>query len=245
MLAFVYYIYTCFDPSKFKLLFSNTWKFRQIHHKMKSEVSAVTRVVDKNKGIDKGKGVTWAVSVSEKDSFSSTKAAPFSRWKKGIAVTDFVLRLGAIGAAMGSAVTMGTNEEQLPFFTQFLQFHAQWSDFPVFQFFVFANGVISGYAILSLPFSYVCIVQPHAVRPRLLLMTFDTVMMGLISVAAAGAAAIVYVGHNGSQDANWMAFCQGFTNFCQAASEAVVLSFVAAAFFLCLVPLSALALKSN
>jgi len=70
-------------------------------------------------------------------------------------------------------------------------------------------------------------------------------MMGLISVAAAGAAAIVYVGHNGSQDANWMAFCQGFTNFCQAASEAVVLSFVAAAFFLCLVPLSALALKSN
>ncbi|KHN01909.1 Casparian strip membrane protein 5 [Glycine soja] len=138
---------------------------------------------------------------------------------------------------MGSAVTMGTNEEQLPFFTQFLQFHAQ--------FFVFANGVISGYAILSLPFSYVCIVQPHAVRPRLLLMTFDTVMMGLISVAAAGAAAIVYVGHNGSQDANWMAFCQGFTNFCQAASEAVVLSFVAAAFFLCLVPLSALALKSN
>lgn len=50
---------------------------------------------------------------------------------------------------------------------------------------------------------------------------------------------------NISDEANWMAFCHGFTNFCQAASEAVVLSFVAAAFFLCLVPVSALALKRD
>ncbi|RDX68432.1 hypothetical protein CR513_52585, partial [Mucuna pruriens] len=126
------------------------------------------------KGSEKGKGVTWAVPVSE-DSVSSRKGALITRWKKGIAITDFVLRLGAIGAAMGSAVTMGNNEEQLPFFTQFLQFHAQWNDFPVFGFFVMANGVISGYAFLTLPFSYVCIVRPHAVGPRLLLMTMDTV----------------------------------------------------------------------
>ncbi|XP_027351213.1 casparian strip membrane protein 4-like [Abrus precatorius] len=146
---------------------------------------------------------------------------------------------------MGSAVTMGTNEEQLPFFTQFLQFHAQWSQFPMFGFFVIANGVISGYAVLSLPFSYVCIVRPHAVGPRLLLVSFDTVMMGLITGAASSAAAIVYLGHNGSAEANWMAFCQGFTNFCQAASEAVVTSFVAALFFMCLLSLSALALRRN
>ncbi|TKY63134.1 Casparian strip membrane protein 5 [Spatholobus suberectus] len=205
------------------------------------EVSAVTKV--EKKGTDKRKGVTWANPVSE-DSVP-TKAAPISRWKKGIAITDFVLRLGVIGAAMGSAVTMGTNEEQLPFFTQFLQFHAQWSQFPMFQFFVMANGVISGYTVLTLPFSYVCIVRPNALAPRLLLVTMDTVMMGLINTAASAAAAIVYVGHNGSREPNWMAFCQGYNNFCQAASQAVVTSFVAAVFFLCLVSLSALALKRN
>ncbi|KAL2320239.1 hypothetical protein Fmac_029208 [Flemingia macrophylla] len=212
------------------------------------EVSAVEK---KKKSIEKGKGVTWAVPVSEDSSSVSTNSKGMvvplrlRRWKKGVAITDFVLRLGAIGAAMGAAVSMGTNEEQLPFFTQFLQFHAQWSYFPVFGFFVMANGVISGYAVLTLPFSYVCIVRPHAVPPRLLLMIMDTVMMGLITAAASAGAAIVYVGHNGSPEANWMAFCQGFTNFCQTASEAVVISFVAAVFFLCLVSLSALALIKN
>ena len=69
--------------------------------------------------------------------------------------------------------------------------------------------------------------------------------MGLVTAGASAAAGIVYLSHNGSQDANWMAICQGYTNFCQTASEAVVLSFVAAVFFMCLVPLSALALKRN
>ncbi|KAK7338406.1 hypothetical protein VNO77_19013 [Canavalia gladiata] len=193
---------------------------------------------------EKGKGVTWAVPVSE-DSISTKSAvsSSFPRWKKGIAITDFVLRLGAIGAAMGSAVTMGTNEEQLPFFTQFLQFHAQWNQFPMFGFFVIANGVISGYAILSLPFSYACIVRPKAVAPRLLLVTFDTVMTGLITAAASAAAAIVYLGHNGSEEPNWMAFCSGFKNFCQAASQAVVTSFIASLFMISLVSLSPFALK--
>ncbi|KAK7395714.1 hypothetical protein VNO78_16281 [Psophocarpus tetragonolobus] len=197
------------------------------------------------KGSEKGKSVTWATPRVSEDSISTKVEAPTSRWKKGIAITDLVLRLGAIGATIGSAVTMGSNEEQLPFFTQFFQFHAQWSQFPMFQFFVVANGFISGYAVITLPLSYVCIVRPLAVAPRLLLLTMDTVMMGLISAAASAAAAIVYVGHNGSREPNWIAFCQGFTNFCQTASLAVISSFVAAVFFLCLVSLSALALVRN
>ncbi|KAK7262911.1 hypothetical protein RJT34_30492 [Clitoria ternatea] len=207
----------------------------------KGSVSAVTMV--ETKANEKGKGVTWAVPVSVDSSVFTKDKLP--KWKKGIAITDFMLRLGVIGAAMGSAVTMGTNEEMLSFFTQFLQFHAQWNNFPMFQFFVVANGVVSGYSILALPFSYVCIVRPNAVGPRLLLFTFDTVMMGLITASASMAAAIVYVGHNGSREANWMAFCQGFTNFCQVGSEAVVISFVGAIFLLSLVLLSPVALIRN
>ncbi|KAK7257609.1 hypothetical protein RIF29_31693 [Crotalaria pallida] len=207
------------------------------------DATAVTIPETKDKG--KGKAVTWAAPPSVYS--VSTKAEPSPRpgWKKGVAITDFVLRLGAIGAAMASAVTMGNNEEMLPFFTQFLQFHAQWNEFPMFQFFVVANGVISGYMILALPFSYVCIVRPHAVGPRLSLMILDIVMMGVVTGGASSAAAIVYLFHNGSQDANWIAICQGFSNFCKAASQAVVTSFVAAVFLMCLVSLSALALIRN
>ncbi|KAI4334211.1 hypothetical protein L6164_018927 [Bauhinia variegata] len=197
-----------------------------------------------SKGKDKGKAVDWADPP-----VVFTKATPVplpgQRWKKGVAIADFVLRLGAIGAAMGSAANMGTNEEQLPFFTQFLQFHAQWNVFPMFQFFVVANGVVSGYVVLSLPFSLVCIFRPQAVAPRFLLVTLDMVMMALVTAAAASSAAIVYLAHNGSQDANWMAICQQYTQFCSNASQAVVTSFLAATFLTCLIFLSTLALKRN
>lgn len=54
-------------------------------------------------------------------------------WKRGLAVFDFVLRLGALGAALGAAAAMGTSDETLPFFTQFFQFEASYDDLPTFQ----------------------------------------------------------------------------------------------------------------
>ncbi|KAL1325453.1 hypothetical protein HN51_035526 [Arachis hypogaea] len=217
------------------------------------ENEVATVAITKPKDSAKGKSVKWGAPISTDQSSSSVSAksvaalprSPAARWRKGVAIADFVLRLGVIGAAIGATVLMGNNEEVLPFFTQFLQFHAQWSDFPMFQFLVVATGVISGYAVLCLPFSYVCIVRPYALGLRLLLMILDIVMMGLITTAAAAGGGIVYLSHNGSQHANWIAICQGYANFCQTASESVVLSFVAAFFFMCLVPLSALALKRN
>lgn len=66
----------------------------------------------------------------------STKATPPPRggWKKGVAIFDFVLRLAALGAALGATATMGTTDETLPFFTQFFQFQAEYDDFEVFMY---------------------------------------------------------------------------------------------------------------
>lgn len=215
------------------------------HSGKDSEAKAATTMPESKRTNGKGKAVAGAAPPSATQ--VSTKATPLPRggWKKGVAIIDFILRLGAIGAALGAAVLMGTNEQILPFFTQFLQFHAQWNDFPMFEFFVVANGAAGGYVILSLPFSIVCIVRPLAVGPRLLLVVLDTVMMALVIAAASSAAAVVYLAHNGSQDANWIAVCQQFTNFCQVSSEAVVVSFIAAIFFACLIVVSSLALKRN
>ncbi|KAM3010930.1 hypothetical protein FF2_029693 [Malus domestica] len=97
-------------------------------------------------------------------------------WKKGLAIIDIVLRLGAGSAAVAAAYTAGNTEQILPFFTQFFQFHAQYNDLPTFTFFVVANAVAVGYIGFSLPFSIICVIRPHAIGPRLLLVILDTVI---------------------------------------------------------------------
>ncbi|RVX11794.1 Casparian strip membrane protein 1 [Vitis vinifera] len=168
-----------------------------------------------------------------------------SRWKKGLAIFDFLLRLAAIAATLAAATTMGTTDETLPFFTQFFQFQASFDDLPAFMFFVVATAIASGYLALSLPFSLVSIFRPHAQGIRLLLIISDTVMLALTTAGAASATAIVYLAHNGDSSANWIAICQQFTDFCQSVSGAVVASFIAVVIFMLLVMMSALALRKH
>nr|GMD56085.1 casparian strip membrane protein 2-like [Ipomoea batatas] len=112
---------------------------------------------------------------------ATTKATPLhpqvggGGWRRGVAVLDFILRLCALVAALAAAVTMATSDQSLPFFSQFFQFQASYDDLPAFPYFVVANGIASGYLVLSLPFSIICIVRPHLVGPRLLLFILDTV----------------------------------------------------------------------
>ncbi|KAJ6300235.1 hypothetical protein OIU76_021102 [Salix suchowensis] len=112
-----------------------------------------------------------AVDMPESSSVSKGKApliaAPMNKkggYKKGVAIFDFILRLAAIVTALAAAASMGTSDETLPFFTQF------------FQFFVIAMAIVAGYLVLSLPFSIVAIVRPHAAGPRLLLLILDTLL---------------------------------------------------------------------
>ena len=58
-------------------------------------------------------------------------------WKRGVAIFDFLLRLGAIITTLAAAATMGTSDETLPFFTQFFQFQASYDDLPTFQCVIF------------------------------------------------------------------------------------------------------------
>ncbi|KAJ8754788.1 hypothetical protein K2173_012177 [Erythroxylum novogranatense] len=163
--------------------------------------------------------------------------------KKGIAIFDFLLRLGGLSAALAAAATMGTSDETLPFFTQFFQFQASYDDLPPFQFFVIAMAIVGGYLVLSLPFSVVSIIRPNAVGPRFLLLILDTVALTLNTAASAAAAAIVYLAHNGNSSANWLAICLQFGDFCQKASGAVVASFVSVIVFVFLVVMSGLAIR--
>ncbi|KAL3850283.1 hypothetical protein ACJIZ3_012165 [Penstemon smallii] len=177
---------------------------------------------------------------------ATTKAmARKGGWKRGVAIFDFILRICALVAALAATTTMGTTDQTLPFFTQFFQFQASYDDLPAFTFFVVANAIASGYLVLSLPFSIVGIVRPHAAGIKLMLLIFDILLVAFTSAAAAAAAAIVYLAHNGNSKTNWFAICQQFNDFCQRISGAVVASFIAAFIFIFLVMLSAVALRKH
>ncbi|XP_010516820.1 PREDICTED: casparian strip membrane protein 1-like [Camelina sativa] len=185
------------------------------------------------------------VVVDAKKKKGFVAAAAGGGAKRGLAIFDFLLRLGAIAVSIGAASVMYTAEETLPFFTQFLQFQAGYDDLPAFQYFVIAVAIVASYLVLSLPFSIIAIIRPLAVAPRLILLIFDTLVVTLNTSAAAAAASIVYLAHNGNQSTNWLPICQQFGDFCQNVSTAVVAASIAILFFIVLIIISAVALKRH
>ncbi|KAL4591748.1 hypothetical protein LXL04_004719 [Taraxacum kok-saghyz] len=175
----------------------------------------------------------------------TAKLSPGSRWKRGLGIIDFILRVCAFAASLAAAIAMGTTSQQLPFFTQFFQFKADYTDLPAFTFFVIANAVAGAYLVLSLPFSIVCIVRPHIVGARLMLLVFDTIAVPLLTAGASAAASIVYLAHNGNSNVNWVAICQQFDDFCLRVTGAVIASYIATLIFIFMVIVSAIALRRS
>jgi hypothetical protein len=84
---------------------------------------SITVDVPESSAVAKGKAPLVAIVKQEKGG-----------WKRGVAIFDFLLRIGAIVAVLAAASTMGTSDETLPFFTQFFQFQASYDDLPTFQY---------------------------------------------------------------------------------------------------------------
>ncbi|EEC73995.1 hypothetical protein OsI_08910 [Oryza sativa Indica Group] len=183
---------------------------------------------------------------------------------RALSVADLILRVVAVVAIVDSAIAMGTTNQTLPFFTQFLRFKAQYSDLPtltcdhscllativnlhyfrlqarlflpvVTRLFVVANSAVTAYLVLSIPLSVVHIIRSRASYSRL-------VMLALVAAVASASAAIVYLAHKGNVRANWFAVCQQFDSFCERISGPLIGSFAAMAVLLLLVLLSAAAL---
>ncbi|KAH0697621.1 hypothetical protein KY285_014889 [Solanum tuberosum] len=164
---------------------------------------------------------------------------------RGISFLDFIMRIVAILGTLGSAIAMGTTNESLPSFEQFIRFKAEYKNLPTFTFFVVANGIVSAYLAVSLVLSILHIVMSGARITRVVLIFFDTVMMAFLTSGASAAAAIVYLAHKGNARANWIAICQQYNSFCDRASGSLVGSFIGVLVFLLLIILSALALSRN
>ncbi|CAL4967064.1 unnamed protein product [Urochloa decumbens] len=161
---------------------------------------------------------------------------------RGLGVLDLILRFVAVIGTVGSAIAMGTTNQTLPFFTQFLRFKAQYDDLPTLTFFVVVNSIVAAYLVLSIPLSIVHVIRSRAKYSRLVLVFFDAAMLALVTSAASAATAIVYLAHKGNARANWFAICQQFDAFCERMSGSLIGSFAAMALLVLLVVLSAAAL---
>lgn len=75
-----------------------------------------------------------SVELNESKS-SSPRSTGLNR---GLSILDFILRLIAGFGTLASAIAMGTTNETLPFFTQFIRFRAEYDDLPTFTY-VFLN----------------------------------------------------------------------------------------------------------
>ncbi|XP_075475914.1 casparian strip membrane protein 1 [Primulina tabacum] len=170
-------------------------------------------------------------------------SAPRAGVNRGVAVIDFILRIIALIATLSSAISMGTTDETLPFFTQFIQFRAEYNDLPMFTFFVVANSIVSAYLVLSLALSIFHIVRSGAQNSRVVLIFFDAGMLALLSAGASAAAAIVYLAHKGNTRTNWFAICQQFNSFCERISGSLIGSFAGMVVLILLILLSAAALS--
>ncbi|EOY01874.1 Casparian strip membrane protein 5, putative isoform 1 [Theobroma cacao] len=172
---------------------------------------------------------------------SSSDATPAKLMISVVAVLDFMLRILAAAGTLGSAMAMGTTEETVPLFPQSILLNAEYSDLPMFTFFVIANSVACAYLVLSLPLSFYHIIRTAAKSSRIILVMFDTVMLALVTAGASTAAAIVYLAHKGNANANWFAICQQFNSFCEHTSGSLIGSFAAAFVLILIIITSAIA----
>ena len=80
------------------------------------EAPAATSSPESRRTRSNGKVKAFADAAPPSATVVSTKATPLPRggWKKGVAILDFIIRLGAIGSALGAAAIMGNSEQILP-----------------------------------------------------------------------------------------------------------------------------------
>lgn len=72
------------------------------------------------------------MKASQYEVVEASKVSPPLRNNRGISILDLIFRVIALGATLGSSVAMVQVSKELPFFTRFLKFDAQYDDFPTF-----------------------------------------------------------------------------------------------------------------
>uniref|UniRef100_A0A0C9S889 CASP-like protein n=1 Tax=Wollemia nobilis TaxID=56998 RepID=A0A0C9S889_9CONI len=160
---------------------------------------------------------------------------------------EFVLRAAAMGATLAAAIVMVTSKQTVlvpvPVFSNsppiLLPLPSKYHYSPAFVYFVVANAVACGYALLSI-IIITCKLKGSvsSVFSAWLLSITDLVMVALVLSGASAATAIGYVGWKGNSHLNWGKVCNIYDTFCIRVAAAVVVSFIGIIVFIVLILMS-------
>ncbi|XP_057769518.1 casparian strip membrane protein 1-like [Salvia miltiorrhiza] len=185
-------------------------------------------------------------SGDEENGSAQEETPPPPPPSRGMSLVDLILRIVAAVSTMGSAIAVATTSRSIPSFDNFIHFTSrQYQDFPTFTFFVVSNAITTAYLVLSLALSIFHIFKTGAKVTRTVLIILDTTIVSLLTAAASAAAAIAYVAHKGSEEAQWVGICERYNSLCERVSGALVGSFMGILALMLLIFLSAVALSRN
>ncbi|KAL1538386.1 casparian strip membrane protein 1-like [Salvia divinorum] len=113
---------------------------------------------------------------------------------RGMSLIDFILRVVAAVSTMGSAIAVVKTSRSPPSFDNFIHSTSrQYQDFPTFKFFVLTVLVI-----------------------------IDSTIVCVLTAGTSAAAAIAYVAHKWSSEANWAGICERYNSLCERVYGALV-----------------------
>jgi hypothetical protein len=72
------------------------------------------------------------VSTIESGEISKGASSQRKGMKRGLSIMDFILRIFAAMSKLGSALSMGTAKQTMPFATRFVRFKVVFHDLPTF-----------------------------------------------------------------------------------------------------------------
>ncbi|XXG84142.1 hypothetical protein AAC387_Pa10g1728 [Persea americana] len=163
---------------------------------------------------------------------------------KTIRSSDFILRLLAIGTTLAAAIVIGLAKETevvpvsifpgIPPVSVLVPAKMRYTSALVY--FVVANAIACGYALLSL---FVTIGQhggPKGVGLGITIL--DVIMVALLFSGLGAAATIGVLGLEGNSQMRWNKVCNTFEKFCRSLAVSQILSMIGSLVFLLLVVLS-------
>ncbi|RWR94107.1 CASP-like protein 1E2 [Cinnamomum micranthum f. kanehirae] len=163
---------------------------------------------------------------------------------KNIRSSDFLLRLLVIGTTLAAAIVMGLAKETevvpVSIFPGIppvsVKVHAKMRYSSALVYFVVANAIACGYALLSLFATIGQLGGPKGVGLGITIL--DVIMVALLFSGEGAAATIGVLGHEGNWHLRWNKVCNRFEKFCRSLAVSLILSMMGSLVFLLLVVLS-------
>ncbi|KAM7272368.1 hypothetical protein ACFE04_027031 [Oxalis oulophora] len=147
------------------------------------------------------------------------------------------LRLAIVGTTLGAMLVTIYTKQSITMFGMVVE--AQYNYADAFKYYVYANGIVCLFTIMSLFFAVYINRGDCNPANHFILFLHDLSMMSLELSGCTAATAVGYIAKYGNSHTGWLAFCDQFGKYCDRVTFGLVLGFLGFVFLLMLTVISA------